>query len=72
MSILARIMQLGPRIDGIYTRPPARTPQPEPERVIQELTADTDLEVLRAAAAEDPAVIAAREQQARLDAIAAE
>ena len=71
MSILARIMQLGPRIDGIYTRPPARTPEPEPERVIEELSADTDFEALRAAAAEDPSVIAAREQQARLDAIAA-
>ena len=71
MSILARIMQLGPRIDGIYGSPPTSTPEPEPERVIEELSVDTDFEALRAAAAQDPSVIAAKEQQAKLGAIAA-
>ena len=63
-------MQLGPRIDGIYTRPPVRTPEPKPEKVIEELTADTDFEALRATVAEDPAVIAEREARARAAAAA--
>ena len=53
MSILGRIMQLGPRIDGIYRRPPARTPEPEPttpeiitiqdeNRLIEEYLANRD------------------------------
>ena len=67
MSILARIMNLNPMIDGTIT-PPNRTPQTQ-QAVIPELTADTDLEALRAAAAEDPAVVAAREQAERLAAL---
>ena len=68
MSILARIMNLNPMIDGVRGLPPNRTPQTQ-QAVIPELTADTDLEELRAAAAEDPAVVAAREQANRLAAL---
>jgi len=71
MSILARIMQLGPRIDGIYGSPPTSTPEPEPERVIEELSADTDIEALLGSLDNDPAVIAAREAKAKADAAAA-
>ena len=71
MSILARIMQLGPTIDGIYGSPPTSTPEPEPERVIEELSADTDIEALLGSLDNDPAVIAAREAKAKADAAAA-
>jgi hypothetical protein len=70
-GILGRILQLGPRIDGIYGSPPRSTPEPEPERVIEELSVDTDFEALRASLDNDPAVIAAREAKAKADAAAA-
>ena len=63
MSILARIMNLNPLIDGVRGGPQV-TPEPE-RQPIQELSVDTDIEALRASLENDPAVLAAREARAR-------
>jgi hypothetical protein len=63
MSILNRIMQLTPLIDGVRGLPQV-TPEPE-RQPIQELSVDTDIEALRASLENDPAVLAAREARAR-------
>ena len=58
MSILARIMQLDPRIG--------------PGRLQTELSADMDISAVREQAAQSAAVVAQREQEARLAALAEE
>jgi len=58
MSILGRIMNLNPMIDGVRGLPQV-TPEPE-RQPIQELSVDTDIEALRASLENDPAVLAAR------------
>ena len=58
MSILARIMQLDPRIG--------------PGRLQTELSADMDISAVREQAAQSAAVVAQREQEARLAALAQE
>jgi hypothetical protein len=58
MSILGRIMNLNPMIDGVRGLPQV-TPEPEGQP-IQELSVDTDIEALRASLQNDPAVLAAR------------
>ena len=66
MSILGRIMQLTPLIDGVRGVPQV-TPEPE-RQPIQELSVDTDIQALRASLENDPAVLAAREARVRADA----
>ena len=70
MSILGRIMNLNPLIDGVRGGPQV-TPEPE-RQPIQELSADMDISAVREQAAQSAAVVAQREQEARLAALAEE